>query len=63
MELRYAPHAIDRVRELVSKEAKCCAFLRFHLCEGRDQVTLTITAPEGAKGAATMLFQQFVESA
>lgn len=62
LELRYAPHALDRVRELVSKERRCCTFLRFDLRESRDQVMLTITAPNGARGTATILFQQFVQS-
>ena len=51
LEPRYAPRAIDRVRELVSKEAKCCAFLRFDLYEIRDEVTLTITTPRGREGS------------
>ena len=51
LELRYASTVRHRVRELVRKEAECCAFLTFALDESRGDVRLTITVParEGAR--------------
>jgi hypothetical protein len=63
LELRYAPHAIERVRELVRGEQECCSFMTFGLHEEPKEVRLTITAPEGARDAADALFEQFVASA
>jgi hypothetical protein len=63
LELRYAPDAADRVREMVRREQECCAFLTFDLREESDHVRLTIRAPEDAREAADMLFEQFVGAA
>lgn len=60
LELRYAPEARSRVRQLVRSEQKCCAFLRFHLNESTHEVRLTITAPKEVREAADMLFEKFV---
>jgi hypothetical protein len=62
LDLKYAPEAAERVREMVRKEKDCCAFLNFNLREDHREVRLTITAPEGAREAANVLFQQFVAS-
>ena len=45
LDLRYAPEAAERVREMVSKEQECCAFLTFEMHENHDEIRLTITAP------------------
>jgi hypothetical protein len=60
LELRYAPPARDRVREMVRNELACCAFFSFDLREGHDEIRLAITAPESAREAADTLFEQFV---
>lgn len=62
LDLRYAPEAADRVREMVRKEQECCAFLTFAIGEGPDEIRLTITAPEAARKASDALFEQFVAS-
>jgi hypothetical protein len=63
LELRYAPEAVERVREMVRKERECCAFLAFDLEETEREIRLTIRAPEEARGALGMLFRQFLKSA
>jgi hypothetical protein len=63
LELTYAPDVADRVREMVDKEQKCCAFLDFKMSETSDDVCLTITAPEYARDVAGALFEQFVHPA
>lgn len=60
LKLIYARDAADRVREMVNREKECCAFLHFDLRAEENRITLTITAPEDARQAAEMLFQQFV---
>lgn len=57
--LEYRPEALADVRELVRGEQACCAFLDFRLDERGDKLVLTITAPEAARDAADMLFEQF----
>lgn len=57
--LEYQRDAIDDVRELARGEQACCAFLDFRLDEHADKLVLTVTAPETARDAADMLFQQF----
>ena len=60
LHLTYARAAADRVRQMVRQEQECCAFLTFDMREDVDAVRLTITAPENARDAADMLFEQFV---
>jgi hypothetical protein len=57
--LEYRREALEDVRELVRGEQACCAFLDFSLDERADHLVLTITAPEAARDAADMLFEQF----
>lgn len=63
LELRYAPEARARVREMVRNEEGCCGFLTFDLHEAEDEIRLLITAPEAAREAADGLFEQFVARA
>lgn len=63
LELRYGLEARDRVREMVGNERACCSFLTFDLRETADEIQLTITAPEAAREAAGILFEQFVAGA
>jgi hypothetical protein len=60
LRLRYAPGAIQGVRELMCQEQVCCSFLSFELHEQPDEVWLTIKAPEGARGMADALFEPFL---
>lgn len=59
LDLSYAPEARNRVSEMVRNEQACCPFLNFDLREEPDQIRLVITAPEAAREAADMLFEQF----
>jgi hypothetical protein len=63
LDLRYAPDAAERVRGMVRNEQTCCSFLTFDLREAPDEIRLIITAPESAREAADMLFEQFVAGA
>lgn len=57
--LEYRGEALPDVRDLVRRERACCAFLDFKLDERGDNLVLAITAPETARDAADMLFDQF----
>ena len=59
LDLRYAPEAREKVRQLVRNEQACCAFLAFDLREAADEIRLIVTAPEAAREAADTLFAQF----
>jgi hypothetical protein len=59
--VRYAPEAAERVRKMVHEEQICCAFLKFKLREGSDEVLLTIRAPEAAREVANELFAHFTD--
>jgi hypothetical protein len=63
LDLRFTPEARDRVREMVRNEQACCSFLTFDLREAPDEIRLTITAPEAARAAADLLFEQFIAAA
>ena len=58
--LTYDPHVAARVREMVRREQECCAFLRFELDEGADELTLVVTAPEAARDFLNAIFDPFV---
>jgi hypothetical protein len=60
IELRYAPDASAQVKEMVSKERVCCAFLQFDIEERPTDVVVTIRAPEETRGALDVLFGQFL---
>lgn len=57
--LTYATEALPELRDLVSKETECCAFLDFDLAETSEGIRLKITAPEAAREAADTLFAHF----
>lgn len=63
LELDYAPSALADVRRFATQEQQCCLFLTFNVTERADAVTLAITAPEGARDAADLLFASFHEKA
>lgn len=60
LDLRYAPQARGRVREMVRNEQACCSFLDFELREDAGEIRLTITAPEDARTMADTLFEPFI---
>jgi hypothetical protein len=60
LHVRYDGKFADCVKEMVRREERCCAFLRFEVQRKADEVFLTITAPEEARVAADTLFEQFV---
>lgn len=60
--LAYDREAEERVRDLMAREQLCCAFLSFALDPEGDLIRLTITAPENARIAADMIFDQFVSA-
>lgn len=62
LELEYAASAIADVRQMVSQEQQCCAFLAFEIIEGGDTVILAVTAPEKAREAAESLFGPFQQA-
>lgn len=59
--LTYDPSAIDEVRRMVAGEQTCCAFLDFDIVERPDVISVSITAPEGAREAAETLFEPFAQ--
>jgi hypothetical protein len=58
LDLRYAPEAAARVRQLVEQERTCCAFLQFELHEGAEEVQLLVTVPPAAAGAVPELLTE-----
>ena len=60
LHLTYAPNAAADIREMVSKERACCAFLDSAIWEDTTGLVLTITAPEDAREAAELVFEPFV---
>ncbi len=56
LELVYAVHAVEKVREMVQREQQCCAFLSFAIHEEQDFVKVIIQVPEAAREVADMVF-------
>jgi hypothetical protein len=63
LESSYALKARERVRDMIRNEQACCAFLSFDVREVKDEIRVTVTAPEMAREAADVLFDQFVANA
>lgn len=63
LHLTYDAAAADRVRDMIRREASCCAFLAFDLHESHDGIRLTITAPTEAGDDVETLLQYFVPPA
>ena len=63
LHLLYASAAAPELKEIVSLEQECCAFLKFELAERARVVELTITAPPDAGEFAGVLFEHFSASA
>jgi hypothetical protein len=60
LRLRYAPQAVQQVRELIRQEQARCAFLTFEMQEELNAVILTIKAPEEARNTVDALFEAFL---
>lgn len=58
LDLRYAPEAAARVRQLVEQERTCCAFLQFELYEDDHEVRLLVTASPAAADAVPDLLAE-----
>lgn len=58
--LAYAPEFTSEVQELIAQERICCPFLTFDWFSTAEAFCVTITAPEGARASADMLFEHFV---
>lgn len=63
LELRYARDAGPAVRELVRREAACCAFLEFTITEEAGVVRLRVEVPGTAEAAAGTLVAPFLAGA
>lgn len=63
LHLLYASAAAPELKEIVSLEQECCAFLKFELAERAKVIELTITAPTDAGEFAGVLFEHFSASA
>ena len=59
LHLRYFPEAEERVRQMVEKERRCCAFLTFEFEPQAHFVALNITAPEASREAIQDIYAQF----
>lgn len=59
LDLRFAPEAVGRVREMVRREQVCCSFLAFELTDTADEVHVRITVPEAARETAAILLAPF----
>ena len=49
----------ERVGRIVAAESECCAFLAMQVSEARDEIVLSITAPEGAEPVLDELVNAF----
>jgi hypothetical protein len=62
LRLRFAPDAVQLVRDMVRMEQACCGFVTFEMEERPKETCLTITEPEAARAAADELFGQFASA-
>ena len=49
----------ERLEAIIAAESRCCSFLRFELTEERDELVLSVTAPEAAEPLALELVSAF----
>lgn len=57
--LTYRADQADHIREMIRRESQCCGFLNFAVDEGREAITLTITAPASAPDILDAIFDPF----
>jgi hypothetical protein len=58
--LTYDVAASDELRQIVSLEQECCAFLDFEIRTQADAIELRIAGPEQEGGDTQWLFSQFL---
>ncbi len=63
LELIYWPAAIEKVREMVQREQRCCAFLSFAIRQEQSVVKVLIQVPEGKREIAETVFESFLAKA
>jgi hypothetical protein len=63
MRFRADPETRQRLEAVIAAESSCCAFLSFHLRDERDELVLSIAAPEGAEPLARALLDAFAGTA
>jgi hypothetical protein len=54
--LRDSPEIVDRTRELIAAESRCCAFLDFTLGRDGGDLVLDIAGPQDARPVIEMFF-------
>lgn len=59
MRFRHASETRDKLRMIVSQEAKCCAFLDLSLRTLKDELVLTLRAPEEARPIVDDVIRSF----
>lgn len=59
LRFRATPDTRQRLEEIVAAEAECCPFLSLELSEHKEELRLTVSAPEGADAVAAELVQAF----
>ena len=58
LQLAYDRIARQEVEHMVNRERDCCAFLTFDIHERERQILVLVGAPEEARDAAALLFDQ-----
>jgi hypothetical protein len=46
---------LDQLRRLIAAEAECCAFMRFNVQEGADEVVVELRVPEDMSEALAVM--------
>jgi hypothetical protein len=59
LRFRAAPGTRQRLEQIIAAEAECCPFLSLELTEHKEELRLTVSAPEGADAVAAELVQAF----
>ena len=59
LRFRATPGTRERLQQIVAAEAECCPFLSLELSEHKEELRLTVSAPEGADTVAAELVQAF----
>ena len=59
LRFRNSPSALDGLRQIVSKEAACCAFLDLSLRASDTELVLTLRAPADARHIVSDLIRSF----
>jgi len=63
LQLIYDTAALDELRQIVSLEKECCAFLDFEIRTRVDAIELRIAGPDQEGGDTQWVFSQFLPEA